>query len=231
MRSKLILFLALVMGGITTFLFFNYMKQFDTAKVVNQNTVEVVVASEKINENERITEDKLKVTNLPSKGLHPQAVKKKNDVVGKYATAAIEADETLLTHRIKSSKEETLFVSRKVKEGFRAISIGVNIVQSVSNLIEPEDVVDVIASEEIKVENKNTIKTEQILSEVAVLAVGRKMIAATSEEEEYVEYTTVTLEVKPEDAVKLVNAAEKGNIHFTVHSKINQKNENQDSKE
>ena len=66
---------------------------------------------------------------------------------------------------------------------------------------------------------------------MTVLAVGRKMVAATSEEEEYVEYTTVTLEVKPEDAVKLVNAAEKGNIHFTVHSKINQKNKNQDSKE
>ena len=222
MRSKLILFLALVMGGITTLLFFNYMKQFDTAKVVNQHTVEVVVASERIEENERITGDKLKVTQLPSKGLHPQVVKSIKEVEGKYATSAIEADEVLLSHRIKSSKEETLFVSRKVKEGYRGISIGVNIVQSISNLIEPEDVVDIIASEGVKVEKKDTIKTEQILSDVTVLAVGRKMLAPTNEEEEYVEYSSITLEVKPEDAVKLVNAAEKGNIHLTVHSRINQ---------
>ena len=163
MRSKLILFLALVMGGITTFLFFNYMKQFDTAKVVNENTVEVVVASEKIEENERISSDKLKIVQLPSQGLHPQTVRSKKEVEGKYATSAIEADEPILTHRIQSSKEETLFVSRKVKEGYRAVSIGVNIVQSVSNLIEPEDIVDVIASEKVKIDNKDTIKSQQIL--------------------------------------------------------------------
>lgn len=222
MRSKVILFLALVMGGITTFLFFNYMKQFDSATVVNKNTEEVVVASERVEENERLSASKLKLVQLPSKGLHPQAVKSIEEVDGKYATAAIEADETLLSHRIKGSKEETLFVSRKVKEGYRGISVGVDLVQSVSNLIEPEDVVDVIASETVKVENNDTIKSQQILSNVTVLAIGRKLMTDKSGEEEYVEYSSVTLELKPEDGVKLVNAAEKGSIHLTVHSRINQ---------
>ena len=40
------------------------------------------------------------------------------------------------------------------------------------------------------------------------------------EDEEYVEYSSVTLELKPEDAVKLVNASEKGDLHLTIHSKI-----------
>ena len=115
MRSKIILFLALVMGGLTTFLFFNYMQQFDSAKVVNASTVEVVVASEKIAENQRITENMLKVVQLPSKGLHPQAVKSVGELEGKYATSDIEEDEMILSHRVSSSKEEELVCFSKGK--------------------------------------------------------------------------------------------------------------------
>ncbi|MBH0229188.1 Flp pilus assembly protein CpaB [Halobacillus yeomjeoni] len=227
MRSKIILFIALIMGGVTTFLFFNYMKQFDTAKAINDNTTEVVVASGTIFENERISPDKMKVVQLPTKGLHSQVVKSLEEVDGKYATAAIETDEPLLLHRIKDSKEEQLFVSRKVKEGYRGVSIGVDLVRSVSNLIEPEDVVDVIASETLQGEDKEKIQSRQILSDVTVLAIGRRMSEVKSDQEEYVEYTSVTLELKPADAVKLVEASEKGNIHLTVHSRIN-KGENED---
>ncbi|WP_409252342.1 Flp pilus assembly protein CpaB [Bacillus sp. SCS-153A] len=231
MRSKIILFLALVMGGLTTFLFFNYMQQFDSAKVVNANTEKVVVASEKIEENQRITEGMLKVVQMPSQGLHPQAARTVEELTGKYATAAIETDEIILTHRVKSEKEEELFVSRKVKDGYRGVSVGVNFVQSVSNLIEPEDIVDVVASETLKDEKGQQIKTEQILSKVTVLAVGRKMLETKTEEEEYVEYSSVTLELRPEDAVKLINAAEKGPIHFTVHTRIKEESSEKESKE
>lgn len=231
MRSKIILFLALVMGGLTTFLFFNYMQQFDSAKVVNANTVKVVVANEKIEENQRISEDMLKVVQMPTQGLHPQAARTVEELTGKYATSAIETDEIILTHRVKSEKEEELFVSRKVKDGYRGVSVGVNFVQSVSNLIEPEDIVDVVASETLKDEKGQKIKTEQILSEVTVLAVGRKLLETKTEEEEYVEYSSVTLELMPEDAVKLINAAEKGTIHFTVHTRIKEESSEKEAKE
>ncbi|MFE8699615.1 Flp pilus assembly protein CpaB [Cytobacillus sp. FJAT-54145] len=220
MKSKLIMFIALLMGVFTTFLFFNYMKKFDTTAVINENTVEVLVAKEAIKENQRITSSMVELAQLPKDGVHPQTLTDLSTVEGKYATSDIEAGEALLTHRIKSEKEEALFVSRKVKEGFRGVSVGVNFVQSISNLIEPEDVVDVIFSEVVKVNDKDTVVSKQILSKVRVLAIGRKMIATTDEAEEYAEYSSLTLELSPEDSLVLVNASERGHIHFTLHTKI-----------
>ena len=220
MRSKLIMLIALVMGIFTTFLFFNYMKQFDTEAVINDNTVEVVQAKEQIKENQRITSSMLELAQVPKDGVHPQTITDIATIEGQYATSNIEVGEELLKHRIKSEKEETLFVSRKVSEGYRGVSVGVNFVQSVSNLIEPEDVVDVVFSEVVKVNNVDTVVTKQILSKVRVLAIGRKMIAATNEAEAYAEYSSITLEFKPEESVVLINASERGNIHLTIHTKI-----------
>lgn len=221
MRSKIILFLALIMGIVTTVLFFNYMKELDTEAAMTENMIEVVVAATDIKENQQISGDMLTVKQIPEVGLHPDAVTDPSQVIGKFTTSYIKNGEILLTHRLKSVKEETLFVSRKIRDGFRAVSVGVNFVQSVSNLIEPEDTVDVIFSEVDQLPDGNiNVDTEQILSGARVLAVGRKLIAPTEHQEGYAEYTSVTLELKPEDAVKLVNASERGSIQLTLHSRI-----------
>ncbi|MCA1030989.1 Flp pilus assembly protein CpaB [Bacillus timonensis] len=218
MRSKVILFLALVMGIITTVLFFNYMKQFDTETVANLDVVDVVVAKERISTNQQLSQSMFQLASVPKDGLHPQTVTSIAEVEGLYAVADIEEGEVLLTHRMQSEKEENLYVSRKVKDGYRAVSVGLNIVQSVSNLIEPEDEVDVVFSEVVD-KQTNEIVTKQILTKARVLAIGRKMVAVTSEEEEYVEYTSVTLELTPENAVTLINASERGSIQLTLHKR------------
>lgn len=228
MRSKVILVLALIMGAITTLLFFNYMKQFDEATVISETMVDVVVAKQEIKENQRISSGMVEVIQIPEKGLHLTVIKSIAEAEGRYATAAITAGEPILSHRVKSEKEETLYIARKVKDGYRAISVGVNFVQSVSNLIEPEDKVDVVFNEVKKnANNEPYVITNQILSGVRVLAIGRKMLPTMSEEEEYVEYSSVTLELKPENAMTLINAIERGTIHFTIHTKVIPEEKNQ----
>ena len=61
-KSKMVLMLSLVMGIITTILFFQYMKQLNTEKVATASvqTVGVVVAKEKIEKNEKISSEKLR---------------------------------------------------------------------------------------------------------------------------------------------------------------------------
>lgn len=219
MRSKFILLLAIVMGSITTVLFYSYMKQYDATAAITENMVEVVVAAQPLKKNERITMDKVEVTNVPETGLHPQAVTSIEQVDGLIVNADISNGEVILTHRVQREEDEKLFVSRKVKEGLRAVSIGVNFVQSVSNLVEPEDYVDVVFSEVIKVDGENVVNTELILENVRVLAVGRKLIESTSGEN-YMEYSAATLELTRDDTVRLVNASERGNIQLTLHSRV-----------
>jgi pilus assembly protein CpaB len=220
MRSKVVLMLALLMGIITTVLFFNYMKQFDAATVSTSNTVEVVVAKEQIEKNERITAQKLELVRMADKSVHPQSIKNITEVEGKLATSVIVQGEPILSHRVVTEKEETLYVSRKIREGFRAVSVGVNFNQSVSNLMEPEDEVDVIFSK-AKSNSGTEVKVDSILllEKARVLAVGRKIVAAEDNVEPYVEYSSVTLELKQADAVKLINSAEQGNIHFVLHQR------------
>jgi pilus assembly protein CpaB len=233
MRSKVVLLLALVMALVTTALFFVYMKQFKTATTVaTPNKVEIVVANEQIEKNERITEEKLQIVQVDESNAHPQSVKNKEDIIGKIATALIVKDEQILSHRLIWEKEEITYVSRKLKEGHRAVSVGVNINQSVTNLIEPEDEVDVILTKTIKgVGAEAKVVSEFILKKARVLAVGRKMVNPEDTEEPYVEYSSVTLELNPEDALKLVNSSQEGNIHFILQQRPIMKDEGQKTEE
>ncbi|QIZ07076.1 Flp pilus assembly protein CpaB [Priestia megaterium] len=222
MKSKKVLMLSLVMGIITTVLFFQYIKQINTEKVTTATvqTVGVVVAKEKIEKNEKISSKKLEIMQMPEKDVLPQAVKSLSDAEGKLATAMIEKGETILSHRLGSEQEEDVYVSRKVRDGYRAISVGVNINQSVTNLLEPEDEVDVIFTKVIKNKTKQDVPQSVILlNKARVLAVGRKMVTPENTKDPYTEYSSVTLELKPEEALKLVNATEEGKIHFILNKR------------
>ncbi|WZL72722.1 Flp pilus assembly protein CpaB [Clostridiaceae bacterium 35-E11] len=220
MKSKFILVLAIIMGFITTLLFYNYMKSVDTTKNINNHLKDIVIAKQSIQKNQQISSDMITIAQVPEMGLPPGTIKTLSDATGKFATADIAPKEPLLSHRLSSEKEESIFVSRKVRDGYRAVSVGVNFVQSVSNLIEPEDWVDVIFSEvQPRVGDYTPVRTEIILEKVRVLAVGRKMLESTPEDT-YVEYSSVTLELNQSDVIKLVNAKERGNIQLILHSRV-----------
>lgn len=206
------------MAIFTTFLFINYLQQNETKGASAPDVTKVVVAKEAIRQNQQMSVELVELTEVTKKDVHPTTLTSLEDVEGKIATAAIEKGEVILAHRVQADEAEEKVVSRKIKDGFRAVSVGVNIVQSVSNLIDPEDYVDVIHS---KILEDDSVETEQLLSKVRVLAVGRKLTETTAGEDEgYVEYSSVTLELKPDDAKALIHASEEGLIHFTLHSSI-----------
>lgn len=215
----MILLLAIVMGGITTVLFYSYMKQYDATAAISENMVEVVVAIELLQKNERISTDKVEIRSIPELSLHPQAATSIEQLEGLIVNADIEKDEVILLHRVQREEDENLLVSRKIKEGYRAVSVGVNFVQSVSNLVEPEDYVDVIFSEVIKSDGETVVNTKLIFEKIRILAVGRKLIESTTGEI-YMEYSSATLELTAEAAVELVNASERGTIQLSLHSRV-----------
>lgn len=229
MRSRVIFLMALIMGVITTVLFFQYIQGEGQSQevIVEEEMAKVIVALDTIGENQTVTSEMLQVVEVPQKNMHPNTVTNADEVIGKFSTTIIEKDEILLTHRFKSDQEEDIFVSRKVTDGMRAVSIEANFVRTVSNLIEPEDFVDVIFTEEVdegedEEENntKDVVESKILLSEIRVLAVGRKMKPPLTTGE-YVEYNSLTLELSVDDATTIVNASHRGSLHFMLHSSIN----------
>ncbi|WP_199617154.1 Flp pilus assembly protein CpaB [Paenibacillus alkalitolerans] len=218
MRTKVVLALAIVMGAVTTVLFYQYMSKYQQESAVTEAFVEVVTAKETIAKNERIVRSKLAIARVPELGVHANAVRDMSMAEGKLADSDIAAGEVIVSHRLTDAKEEALFVSRKIKEGHRAVSIGVNIVQTVANLIEPEDYVDVVVSK--KVAGSEQMDTELLFEKVRVLAIGRRMIESDMETQ-YVEYSNVTLELDRNQSVKLVDAYVNGTLHLTLHTRVN----------
>lgn len=226
MRSRTLFLLAIVMGLITTLVFaysFSSKGKESDQPIV---TKEVVVSVQAIEENTVITEEMVTLSTKPTSSVHAESSASLEDVVGKIATTRIEADEVLLPARVQSQEEINDMVSKKVTAGQRAVSIRVDLVQSVSNLIEAEDFVDIIFTEADKL-TPETSTTEPVLkssilySKVRVLAIGQKMIVQ-EKNDELVEYASVTLEMSPEETVKLVNAHEiarllTGSLHLTLH--------------
>ncbi|MEX2415607.1 MAG: Flp pilus assembly protein CpaB [Paenibacillaceae bacterium] len=219
MKSKIIMLLAIVMGLITTLLFYNYMSNIKGNPASELETIETLVAKRDIKKNELISQDMLEKVKVMDNGLYSEAIRDSAGLNGKYALADIAKGEPFLPHRVLGVQEEKIFVSRKIEDGYRGVSIGVNHVQSVSNLIEPEDNVDVIYTKLGKPELGTETVSKILLERVRVLAVGRRMVE-TIEGDLVVEYSSATLELKSPDTVKLVNAANDGILTLTLHSRI-----------
>ncbi|MFC5469338.1 Flp pilus assembly protein CpaB [Cohnella suwonensis] len=219
MRSKLILIAALLMGVATTLLFFNYMKQYKEAPADDTEFVNVVAVKQDVRENTKLSSGMLEIIQVPMSGAHAHALTSPTEADGKVTASNLVAGEVLLANHLKDQKEEAQFVSKKVRSGYRAVSIGVNIVQSVSNLIEPGDYVDVVFTKKEKI-TEQVVSTE-LLKNVHVLAIGRRMVEAEADTP-YEEYAQVTLELQPADGVKIINADEDGDgmISLMLNSRI-----------
>lgn len=220
MRSKLILVLALLMGGVTTFFFYQYVDQYDAQTLNEEEMVQIVAARHSIEKNQQLTREMLQMVYVPQLAVHATTLRTMEEAEGQFVTVNMENGEPILAHRLLYENEETMYVSRKVQEGFRAVSVGLNMVRSVTQLIEPEDNVDVIFTEYLRstddrrnaanqnetdtadtsnLASENIIYTEILLEEVRMLAVGRRFVERQTEES-FVEYSAVTLELTPEDA-------------------------------
>lgn len=229
MKSKYILIGALVFAIATTALFAKYIKDLDAKSKNGKNMVEVVVLKQDTKKNIKVTKEMLELKSYSAASVHPEAVKSIKDIEGSYTLVDMKAGEILFSSRFSNQTKEKELITRKIKEGNRAVSIKVDYEESVSTMIEPEDYVDVFFSE-----NKNqNITTTKILENIRVLAVGTRLVAdenasqateeKVKEEAKQVEYTSVTVELTPEQAASIVNADERGNVKFVLRSKVEQK--------
>ncbi|MEK6266334.1 MAG: Flp pilus assembly protein CpaB [Clostridium sp.] len=225
MKSKSILIIALIMACITTFLFMKFLTGLENKYKGEQKRITIVVPKADIKKNQMVTVENFELKEFIAEAVHPEAVAKIEDVVGNYALIDMKAGEVLFATRFSNMLQESELITRKIKEGYRAIAIGVNYEESVATLIQPEDYVDVISTTPDDANDKK-LHTTTLFHNVRVLAVGKRIVEKdkntstdkTVEEED--EYSCVTVELKPEDIMKIVNADESGNIKFVLISKI-----------
>ena len=112
------------------------------------------------------------------------------------------------------------FLAAVLGSGMRAVTVGVDAVSGLSGLVWPGDRIDLILTQSQDgndVPLSRRVSGETVLHDVRVLAIDRQLIqGATSESPESQAVRTVTLEVTPADAERVVVAAKLGHLSLSV---------------
>lgn len=215
MKKQTIFIISLFMAGISTFLFYRYTTQLSQEAVSQQQVTKVIAAAVQIKKDQKITENMVKEIEVPEKNVHPETVTDIASVVGQYAGTDLAANEVVLSHHLQSL-EEASFLSGKIQPGTRAVTIPGGQIETLANMVEPEDRVDIIyTGPPLTSDEGQQPETIVLMENVQVLAVGRKFKST----EEFVEYDSITVEVRPNDAVKLIKATKLGVLHYSLYSK------------
>ncbi len=179
----------------------------------------VVVAKKEIQLGEKITAEHLALSPIPN-GSAPEGVFRKMDqLVGRVAITPIGVRETITN--MKLAPEGTgAGLSAVIPEGYRAMTVKVDDVVGVSGFIMPGSFVDIVAIvlPPAKQGGEATGPISKIvLQNIKVLASGPK-IDSPENQREPSSVKAVTLQVTPEQAEKLVLAANEGKLQLVMRN-------------
>ena len=229
---KKIYIVAVVAAILSAVLLYSFLNAYDdksaTDDKVNYKTQDVVVALTDIAANTTVTDKMVTVVKMPVDGIHPDAARQRADVVGLVAKTDFVANEQLIKSKFLSGKDAGSALSYQIEEGKRAMAIEVDSASGVGGYIGAGDLVDVIVVVESK--TGQSIDTERkqkmdIAGKVSSIVVeGAKVLRVG--DVGYVTspldvYTSLTLELSPEQCAKLAMAKTMGPLTVTLRYKSN----------
>jgi len=172
----------------------------------------------------------LAVREIAARDVQPTMVRQDEwrEVVGEELANPMQKGEVLYWRDLKVKRRVTGSpIAQQVTPGRRAMSIPVDVTASVSQLIAPNDVVDIIGTFRFPQGLEQTGAPQQpgmdtvtrtVLQNVRVLATGRHMPTAGQRDGGTRGFANITVSVSPEQAEMLVFAQQKGSLFLTVRN-------------
>ncbi len=199
MRNKVIVILALVFALLAAFMAYYTINNAKQA-ALNEQYIQVVTAAQDIPANTLITAEMLESKNFPRSLQTGKEITEVNAAVGRLSPVAISKGEYLLENRLVKPGEGKDRLAYTVPEGMRAMSIPIDAVKGVSNMIKIGDRVDFVA-----IVPANSASPEPrsmvVLQNIEILAVGSAYKDAAAAPQG--EAATLTVAVDPQSALKL----------------------------
>jgi pilus assembly protein CpaB len=180
-----------------------------------QEMVDVVVAKRELRRGERIGAETMAVRALPRDVAPGGAVTPATfeAVSGQRLAVPLRAGEPLLASAVASV--DAAPISSRVRPGIRAMTISVDEVNSLSGMLQPGDRIDLLLSVRPPAAHGAVPPevTRTVMQGVTVMATGRQARASTSDELPVARaFTSITVEVDPEQAQRLVVAQRSGKL-------------------
>ena len=232
MAKKKLLVAAVLVGAFAAVLLWLYAEQLDDeheALVADQ--VEVVKAARNIPAGTPLTKDRITTEQVPRKFLPPNPLLESelNIYLGTPVAVNVEEGAMILTSDF-SVAEVSRTLSSKIPPEERAMSVGVDTISGVSNLLRPGDRVDVLGTFPIGTEEelvkdasgKQSVGyvTMTLLQNVTMLAVGQEISDVPTEGQQRAgSYTTVTMSVTIDEAELLTIAQTRGKLTLLLRNR------------
>ncbi|MCL4426527.1 MAG: Flp pilus assembly protein CpaB [Firmicutes bacterium] len=205
MREKSFLWLALGISLLTGLYLYNYLLHLN-------RRLEVLVAVRDIPQFAIVEPGMLRGVALPAEAVHPAAVKRKEEVVGRPALHPISAGEQIISHRFSSEAGEAGLLQSLGPEE-RALLIPVNVSRAVGGMIRPGNRVDVILVADPQ--KTGTVLAQTILQSLLVLDVrGERGTSVGTARDNLL--IGVVVSATAEEAEKLAFANEQGHLYLTL---------------
>lgn len=199
MRNKIIVVLALVFALLAAFMAYYTLNSAKQA-ALNEQYIQVVSAAQDIPANTLINAEMLESKNFPLGLQTGKEITEVNAAVGRLSPVAISKGEYLLENRLVKPGEGSDRLAYTVPEGMRAMSIPIDAVTGVSNMIKIGDRVDFVA-----IVPANSASPEDrsmmILQNIEILAVGSAFKDTGTPQN--AESATLTVAVDPQSALRL----------------------------
>lgn len=182
----------------------------------------VVVAKQTIPAYAEITEDMVETLEYPESAVAPNAVLELENAIGCRTLVEISAQEILMSNHILKAEDIAGGLAMLLDDGMRAMSVRVDSVTGVSNLLKVGNKVDVIvvltASEDDENANDGLGNDESVgkmlLENIEIVALDTALIGNSLDDDGKPYYTTVTLAVTPQDAVSLAVSCYEGTVYL-----------------
>ncbi|MBQ0945566.1 Flp pilus assembly protein CpaB [Ideonella sp. 4Y16] len=175
--------------------------------------VQVVVAKRDLDRGEPISADVMAVREVPKEFVHQSAVMpgQFGDFERQRLTVPIKRGEVLLPMHAEGGGRYVF--SATLKKGLRAMTVEVDSVNSISGMLKPGDFIDLIYSGRpaaAQGTGRDDELTLPVLSRVPVLATDQRVNRRDDGSESA--YSTITLEVSPEEADRIIVARAAGRL-------------------
>lgn len=189
-----------------------------------ENLVNVVVASAEIPAGATITADALKTIEVPAAYVSSGAVSDAESFVGQTAITRIDSG-TQLTNSSVAGGRNTGSLANSLAAGYKAVTISVDSVQGFSGMLRAGDTVDVLTTSS----TLGGSGLERITGSALVIALDGNLFTeatggttalgtSSTSSSSSSSYSTITLEVTPNEADAIRAAQAAGGISLELHS-------------
>jgi pilus assembly protein CpaB len=207
--------LGLFFAGVAAWLTHGYLQN-ELNNVAAVQPRKIVVAASDITIGSTIKQSQLKVTTWPKDSIPPGSAQSTESVVNRVAIRPITSGDAVTEQKLKprSGAPGSGFMTYVVPQGHRAVTVAVNEVAGVAGFLTPNDRVDIIVTTPLPGNEKESI-SKIILTNIPILATGQ---VTDQKEGKPVVVPTVTLDLIPENAEKLVLSASKGSLQLLLRN-------------